>query len=506
MKKETYKFFAMAALAVSPFATIAGGIAPNGDHATTTQTQLRLDITEDTKEVILSKSDTTPFVYTNAFVLKHADPYEVRPYIMNASASTMIDGTDTRVEAVKYSDGTGVLIVSAEDYRFESQADGTLSIPELIEKLDRPGLSSSSGQPKWVYYCKHTNPSTIKDVTEILFSSESGSKTFESGKDKVAIDTEINAVIFYQIPSNMAKLKALIEEYDAPFDDINVTVKIYEFSEEKDLQLGTDYQEWVNGVANDMITLDTGGTNYFNFNPAYTTQYLDFLVAKGKAKVSTSLKASLTDAVAVGDVSASVPADFMGYFNLGSKYTYTSMTDNNVTATGKDPDNNGATLNRVNQSKDKTIKATSQIGLELGMEMTAYGEANQFKYNFTNTSIIGFDGAGVPRTSTSTQKGEMLVGPKSNEIVIGGVEKKEVVTVVNKLPFLGSIPVLGYLFSSEDNIVKTSQVVTVISYEFEDLKKGIEAKDAEVIADVKDAEAKLMFDQECPVTGECPVK
>ena len=229
-----YKILALGALTLSPLALMAGGSAPDGTHATTTQTQIRLEVDKDTKEVILSKSDTTPFVHTKAFVLKHADPYEVRPYITNAAGSVTIDDVwaPTRVEAVRYEDGTGVLVVSAEDYRFEKQADGSMSIPELIEKLDRPGLTSSSGQPKWVYYCKHRSPEDIQNVTNKLFNSIKGGKTFESGKDQTAIDTEINAVVFYAIPANMDKLRALIEEYDVSFDDINITVQylFYPFS------------------------------------------------------------------------------------------------------------------------------------------------------------------------------------------------------------------------------------------------------------------------------------
>jgi len=553
--KDMYKIFAMGALALSPLAVMAGGDAPDGTHATTTQTQIRVDVDKDTSEVVLSKSDTVPDIYTNAYVLKHADPYEVRPYITNASGSTLIDGTATRVEAAKYDDGTGVLIVSAEDYRFEKQNDGTLSIPELIAKLDRPGFTSSSGQPKWIYYCKHRAPSVIQDATKTLFVNKGGSEALKSGKDAVGIDTEINAVIFYAIPSNMDRLKALIEEYDVPFPNIKATVKVYEFSEEKDMALGVDYEAWTNDVLRNMLTVDTGvagATRYVNFNPQWTTDYIDFLVSKGKGKVVTSLQGNIPDYVAHESTDAA--SDFFGYFNLGSYIQYTSTDSANSTSlstsaasatlTGYDyagattattptvgdgsatvtytysaADNsvesittvskNGTTTYTYDSDNDgdidgndraiqkalhKTIK-TANYGLQIGMEATAYGNVNQFVYNITNTNLIGYNSDGSPRTSTSTQTGDVHMSPDATRFVIGGVEKKQVVKVVNKMPLLGSIPVIGFLFCSEDEVVKTSQLVTVVSLEFEDTNKGIDANASEIINEVNSADATPGFDQ-----------
>ena len=497
--KDIYKIFALGAITLSPLATFAGGDVPNGTFATTTETKINVDVDKDTDEVILTKSDTVPDVITRAFTLKYADPYEVRPYITNACGATMYDGTETRVEAARY-DGSegGVLVVSAEDYRFEKQEDGSLSIPEIIEKLDKPGFTSSSGQPKWVYYCKYRSPEEIREVTNILFNSVNGSKNLKAGKDKTAVDTEINAVIFFAIPANMDKMKALIEEYDVPFDDINVTVQVYEFDKENDESIGTDYQTWANEIGKNMLTYDTGaGAKYFNFNPSWSTDYLDFLVSKGKGKVSTSLHATLPDLVehSISDNTS----DFIGYFNLGSYITYTSTDPSNGVSgnkttpyTYKDENGNG---NTIQQALTKTIK-TQHYGLEIGIESTAYGKVNQLVYKIQNTNLIGFNSDGTPRTSVSSKTGDIMIGGEARKFVIGGVEKKSVVKVVNKLPFLGSLPYIGYLFTSEDEIEKTSQIVTVITLEFEGLNKGMDNdKINKAIESVNTAKAKLGFDQ-----------
>ena len=533
MNKDIYKILALGALTLSPFATMAGGDAPDGSHATTTQTQIRIDVDKDTNQIVLSKDDTTPDIITKAFILKHADPYEVRPYITNASSATMIDGTETRVEAARYDDGTGVLVVSAEDYRFEKQEDGSISIPELIARLDRQGLTSSSGTPKWVYYCKHESPENIRTITNTLFNSVKNGETFQAGKDVTAIDTEINAVIFKVIPSNFERLKALIQEYDAPADNVNVTVQVYEFSEENDLSVGTDYQEWVNGIGKNMLTFDTGASaRYFNFNPQWTTEYLDFLVTKGKGKVVTTITGTLADGVE--HTSSDAASDFLGYFDLGSKINYTStdpgestvaqsstlteqvdgnddgdfedegdsstfvvtpestsaVSGNNTTSKTANSDSNVT----YNQALDKSIK-TLRYGLQIGMESAVYGKTNKFVYNISNTNLIGFASDGTPRTSLSAQTGEIMVGSEASKFVIGGVQKKELVKVVNKLPILGSIPVIGWLFSSEDEILKTSQVVTIITLDVEEIDRGMSSEASDVIEAVNSADTALGFDQ-----------
>ncbi len=46
--------------------------------------------------------------------------------------------------------------------------------------------------------------------------------------------------------------------------------------------------------------------------------------------------------------------------------------------------------------------------------------------------------------------------------MIGGLQKKNVVRSVNKLPWLGDLPLIGWAVSSESEVHKTSELVAVI--------------------------------------------
>jgi type II secretory pathway component GspD/PulD (secretin) len=55
-----------------------------------------------------------------------------------------------------------------------------------------------------------------------------------------------------------------------------------------------------------------------------------------------------------------------------------------------------------------------------------------------------------------------MVNNNGSQFVIGGLEKKSIVTNVNKVPWLGDIPGLGWLLGSESPTTKKSQLVAVI--------------------------------------------
>ena len=114
--------------------------------ATQVQPQLNVQIGKETEQITFVNTNNDPYVYTKVYKLKHADPYEIRPYVMAAIRSRRVDTSVTKVEAVKYQDGTGMLLVSAEEYRFFPVENG-MSLDQIIEMLDRPnrGYHPDSG-------------------------------------------------------------------------------------------------------------------------------------------------------------------------------------------------------------------------------------------------------------------------------------------------------------------------------------------------------------------------
>lgn len=110
--------------------------------------RLNLSIKQDTDVVHFIKNNIDPNVVTKIYVLKHADPYELRAYLMKMVHSRKVNISDTGIQAIQYNDGTSMLMVSAENYRFDDHYNGE-SIDKVIETLDKPGILSRANCARW---------------------------------------------------------------------------------------------------------------------------------------------------------------------------------------------------------------------------------------------------------------------------------------------------------------------------------------------------------------------
>ena len=116
----------------------------------TVQTQLRVNIKDSDRAIRFVRTNTDPLVITRLYTLKHAEPYALRGYLLSVVKGTKVNGNPVQVDAVKFNDGRGVILVSAEDYRFRNNGKGD-SIDEIVAKLDQPNIAYSSGRPQFIY-------------------------------------------------------------------------------------------------------------------------------------------------------------------------------------------------------------------------------------------------------------------------------------------------------------------------------------------------------------------
>ena len=274
---------------------------------------LNVEVNRETDAITFVNTNNDPFVYTRVYVLKHADPYEIRPFIMAAVRSRRVDTNDTKVEAIRYMDGTGMLIVSAEQYRFEPVENG-MSIDQIVEMLDKPGLASETGRKFFLYYPKYWDSATLAAlVRRVGMTDADDDVELQGGIDTVRADVGLNALMFYTSPFSQKAIERILKEYDAPVTEALVDYKIYEIDSENDGNLGIDFQAWKNGPGADLFAagaryasgwdflnnnvasnlIKSSHTSAFNFNPKWNSKYLDFLVAKSKAKVITSGRTSI---------------------------------------------------------------------------------------------------------------------------------------------------------------------------------------------------------------------
>ena len=519
---------------------------------------LNVEVNRETDAITFVNTNNDPFVYTRVYVLKHADPYEIRPFIMAAVRSRRVDTNDTKVEAIRYMDGTGMLIVSAEQYRFEPVENG-MSIDQIVEMLDKPGLASETGRKFFLYYPKYWDSATLAALVRRVGMTEADDDVeLQGGIDTVRADVGLNALMFYTSPFSQKAIERILKEYDAPVTEALVDYKIYEIDSENDGNLGVDFQAWKNGPGADLFAagaryasgwdflnnnvasnlIKSSHTSAFNFNPKWNSKYLDFLVAKSKAKVITSGRTSIMNrctgtissvtripVIEAGEENAGDsgpvtlsdallipawntdytlnavdqekglainirPAGYTGevvitrtkintrtYYNIsldksgayliradGKNLGRTckaydvsvTLTDNTVTPpVTTDVDDWTSAYSYTIRKDKKRVTKQAEFGFTLELTPEVNTEASQIKVAMSNTNLLGFKGNGEPRTSEMANDGGVFY--------IGGLEKSALVRSVSKVPFLGDIPFLGWVFSGESESVKKTQIVAVLT-------------------------------------------
>lgn len=274
----------------------AGGYAPSN-----VQMQLKLEVKDGTDEVKVIRDNTDPFVITKPYVLRHADPYAVRSYLEAAVSARSVSTSPVQVMAVKYDDGSGVVLVSAEEYRF-ADSDSGKGIDGIVASLDRPNLSFLPEADVHVYFPRFGRAANLRDMLLKVGSSELDPE-FAVSPDCVMVDAELNALVVKAPEWSWNEMLAMLRQYDRTVPEVKVTYRIIEIYAENDDRIGVDFQSWKNNDGIDLFSTgtvirrnwgtfftsgvqDTGNnrTSYWNFNPKWNTRYLDFITSIGKAK------------------------------------------------------------------------------------------------------------------------------------------------------------------------------------------------------------------------------
>ena len=262
-------------------------------------------------------------------------------------------------------------------------------------------------------------------------------------------------------------------------------------------------------------------TSYFQFNPKWNTKYLDFLTSKGKARVvhtsELMLRNNTTAQVAKTTSVFTVKTAPVADNSITEAYTVTNVPAGSVIA--KDRDGAAISLNataditvikmgkgtyeytlRVDRKSAARFVAGGQVlglvaeadviapEIEAALQPVGIGhksgvtvntEASQFGFTMSmtpsintkattlnvvinNSSLIGYNSDGSPRIQDGAKiDTNFTIANEGTKLVIGGIEKRSVVQVSGGVPILKDLPLLGWLFSTESESTKRSQLVVV---------------------------------------------
>ena len=493
----------------------------SGYNSTRVNAQLIVGVKDQTKVVHFIRDNNDPRVITKAYLIRHVDPYEIRDYLrqivqakrvgntsmqqqypLNTTATpaaatvsaavvtTPLNtqptynpaaqlGSNTAVECLKYVDGTGLLIVSAEDYRFQHQENG-MGIDEIVQFLDKPEMGFSTGSQTYFYIPKFVPARNLLPLIQNVGMNISDVTELWQGCDVVAYDPDLNWLIFDVANYSMKDIDHMLEKYDVPIPQVRLTIRVCEIDVENDQKLGLDFQAWKNNDGMDFFsaggrfrdnwaasfggTLMNSGserTRFFNFNPKWNTRYIDLLFSSGKAKVVHSAEMIIrNNTSAVLDRTTQI-------FYMDTQ----TPANNTVSDPARLPYKLLSTLidRFINSAEDIPVYKANQtqvtkvsgFGFSMKVDNVSVNQKEtRFSVSATNSSLLGFQSTGAPRISSGNVVNLNISLPHgADSFVIGGLKKQETVTSKTGIPWLVNIPYVGYLFGTESKSVKTTELI-----------------------------------------------
>ncbi|MDR0932383.1 MAG: hypothetical protein LBM70_05110 [Victivallales bacterium] len=443
----------------------------------TVQAQLKLEVKDSVDAIHFIRDNSDPFVLTKAYELKHAEPYAMRGYLLGAVRGRKVADSPVQVDALRYNDGSGILLVSAEDYRFKPDANGE-SIDQIVERLDQPKMGYTPGRPKFIYFPRANTAANLREMVRNIGAAGDDCE-FTSGVDVLEVDGELNALVVGSPYWSWKHMSAMLLQYDKPMPEVRISYRLLEIYAENDDKIGVDFQSWKNNEGADFFSAGgryrnnwastfAGGVNgsgssrtdFFNFNPKWNSKYLDFLTANGHARV-------LTHGVLLAkNRTRSTVQVNSGLFYDDTSVTIPSEKLNDKIPEGKDKIPGPGGEYEIQHGKEQNTKAKDGFRFELNINPVVTARSTTLDLAVVGVSLVGWNSDGTPRLSRSEFSTAVQIGNNGQEFVIGGIQKVSVVRSVAGLPILKDLPFLGWLFSTESESTKRSQLVLIAHAEY----------------------------------------
>lgn len=371
----------------------------------------------------------------------------VREWLFGRDRSTGKPGTQAGASTGR-STGVGGLLVPDTRLNaviiFGTDKDKA-DIKKLIAMVDVPPPSSSSKIN--VYYLENADSTEVSKVLEGMIKGTTTTGTpaagapqqqtaFEGAKISITADKATNSLVIMASPADYQNLLQVIQKLDRRRRQVFVQALVAEVSIDKLREIGN--QLGVGGAGSDGTVAAAGVFDPFNFLGASNPQQQAVVkILQGLANnVNFSAVLKLLDQN--GAINVLSNPNIMTSDNkeaeifVGENIPLISST--NLSSTG---------LSQQSvERKDTgiTLKITPQITEGEYIKLDIYQEISAVKQN---------KGQAVDLVTTKRSAKTSVVVKDTDTVVIGGLIQDREEENIDKIPFLGDIPLLGYLFKTK---------------------------------------------------------
>jgi general secretion pathway protein D len=360
-----------------------------------------------------------------------------------------------------------------------ANAEGAKQLKELISKLDVKLVSSSSNRVH-VYYLNYGDSEELsKTLSSIVsgaaakdqgagatrftsFSGPSENPIF-SAEVKITADKNNNALVVTASPTDWLTLKDVIGRLDIPRDQVYVEGMILEANVSKIREFGVEYvgaygqgnvqRAGFTSKSTQLLNLLATGvpTSLGGFFGGIGLGPTREIKVPGTGGTSTTASVNAVNAfvkaiASHGSTNVLATPQILALDNTEATFEVgdTVPIQNSTIATG-----GVQNISTVDQEAKLSLKITPQIN-----KVTRFVKLkiNQKIDDFKGDPSGAQTGRGLPKTTRSAIT-EVMVRDRDT-IAMGGLLRDRVVVNNTKVPLLGDIPVLGWLFKSKGRTVE----------------------------------------------------
>lgn len=362
---------------------------------------------------------------------------------------------DTGVKVVPYDRVNSlVVLASTEDLR---------RVRQLVAKLDKP-VGRDSGNIN-VYYLQNA---TAAEMAKVLTSMSTGQATTPEGGKAPAIsqnvqitaDEETNALIINATREEYSVLEDVIKKLDIPRQMVYLEALILEVNDAKDFDVGVDWY-W-NGRVSGHDTAAFGG--FSSGQGGVTDGDGGFLRPDG---LSLGI---LRQGISIGDITFpdihAVLRAYKGDSDINIISTPQILTTDNKKAEISVGENIPYITSQQNPSGDSEFNYTNYEYRDVATKLSITPHINQADTMRLEiaTEIVKLKANSLQLTPTTFRRtaNTTVVVRDNDTVVIGGIIGEDTSFGEKKVPLLGDIPGLGWMFKSQSTSnVKTNMFIFI---------------------------------------------
>lgn len=353
---------------------------------------------------------------------------------------------------------------------------------KLIQQLDIEMASKGNNKVVYLKYAQAADiVDVLKGVSENIQSEKQSAPNGKSNQVMIAAHTDTNALVLTAPPDIMNALMDVIAQLDIRRAQVLIEALIVEMSEGDGVNLGV---QWGNLDTGAVIQYGNTGTSIGSVmvgleeakDTTTTSSYWDSDDNEWVTTETTESGDYSTLASALSGVNGAAVSVLLGDWtalisavssdsnsNILSSPSITVMDNGEASfIVGEEvPVLTGSTASSDNSNPFQTVER-KEVGIKLKVvPQINEGDSVQLNIEQEVSNVLGASGAVDVRfakrqlnTSVMIQDGQMLV--------LGGLIDERAMESESKVPFLGDIPVLGYLFKSTSTSVEKRNLMVFI--------------------------------------------